>query len=88
MSRMCGPARAMHTARIMFSDLYVTKRSGFQRLQGDRVDSTVVVGWRARWQRSAEVTCRWHRGIAAFLSVADEFGGSKDDDDVTTVLFS
>lgn len=48
MSRMCGPARAMHTARIMFSDLYVTKRSGFQRLQGDRVDSTVVVGWRAR----------------------------------------
>lgn len=32
---------------------------------------------------AAEVTCRWHRGIAAFAGMAIGFGGS---DDATTVL--
>lgn len=42
--QVCGPTSAMRVAGIRFSDLDVTKRSGFQRLQGDHVDPTVVVG--------------------------------------------
>lgn len=44
---VCGPGRDVHSAGIMFSDFYVTKRSGFQRLQGDHVDPTIVMGWPA-----------------------------------------
>lgn len=76
----------MHTARIMLPDSYVTKRSGFQRLQGNHADLL----WAGQLADSgaAEVTCRWHRGIAAFSGVAIGFGGSDDDyDDATTVLF-
>lgn len=69
----------MHTARIMLPDSYVTKRSGFQRLQGNHADLL----WAGQLADSgaAEVTCRWHRGIAAFSGVAIGFGGSDDDSD-------
>lgn len=42
-----GPAGTIHTAGIMFSDLYVTKRSGFQMLQGNHVDPAAAAGWSA-----------------------------------------
>ena len=45
--QVCGPTGAVRTASVMLPDLHVTKRSGFQRLQGDRVHPAIVAGWPA-----------------------------------------